>query len=46
VEMDDNLHECGTWTDDEILLETIENPSESEDKSQNKEEITFKVIIQ
>ncbi|XP_025406344.1 tigger transposable element-derived protein 6-like, partial [Sipha flava] len=47
VEMDNNVHVCGTWTDNEILSETIENTSESEDEPQNEEEIIFtQVTIQ
>ncbi|CAI6373162.1 unnamed protein product [Macrosiphum euphorbiae] len=45
--MDNNVHVCGTWTDNEILSETIENTSESEDEPQNEEEVIFtQVTIQ
>lgn len=47
VEMDNNVQVCGTWTDNEILSETIENTSESEDEPQNEEEVIFtQVTIQ
>lgn len=42
--MDNNVYVCGTWTDNEILSETIENTSESEDE--NEKEIIFDVTIQ
>jgi len=45
--MDNNVQVCGTWTDNEILSETIENTSESEDEPQNEEEVIFtQVTIQ
>jgi len=44
VEMDNNLHVFGPRTDNEILSETIENTSESKDKLQNEEEVTFEVF--
>ena len=42
--MDNNVYVCGTWTDNEILSETIENNSESKDE--NEEKVTFEVTIQ
>jgi hypothetical protein len=42
--MDNNIYVHGTWIDHEILLETIENPNENEDKPQNEEEITVFTI--
>lgn len=36
---DNNVYECETWIANEIVSETIENPSKSEDKPQKKEEV-------
>jgi hypothetical protein len=44
--MDYNVNVCGTWSDNDILSETIENTSESEGEPQNEEEVIFEVTIQ
>lgn len=40
--MDNNVHECGTWTDNAILSETMKNTnnSESEDEPQKEKKVT------
>jgi hypothetical protein len=44
--MDNNVHVCGSWTNNEILSEAIENTIESEGELQNEEKVIFEVTIQ
>jgi hypothetical protein len=46
VDIDHNVHVCGTWTDNEILSETIESLDKDEDEPQNEEEVTAVTIQQ
>ncbi|KAL4100660.1 hypothetical protein QTP88_020695 [Uroleucon formosanum] len=40
MEMINNVHVYGAWTDNDILSEIIENTSESENELQNEEEVS------